>query len=515
MLLQFGPWAPDVADLNTTVAATARNVIPADGSYLPFPTLTGLTQAINAKPLGGIMARTTGGGYAVYVGTATKLYRLSGGDLSWENVTPSGTSFAASDTSPWSFVQYGTDVVATNGIDDVQVIDVDSGTDFAVLGGSPPRARHVAVWGDFLVLGNFPNSPNAIQWSGLDEIDNWTVGSNNSDIQYFPDGGAVMGLSSSNTPLIVQEQAIRRGVFQPGSREVFTFDKLHDQIGAKSPYSVCGRDALVFFFAEDGFYAVSYGGELMPIGFERVNRTVLGGIDQSWLDRIGGAVDPVHSRVYFSFKSDGTGFDGSDTILVYDWRLQRWTESKQRTHLLVPIATPGYTLDNIGLVSGASEELTDENDEVLTDEDDEELAEPGEEIGLDSLPFSLDSRLYAGGAPVLGAFTEDYSLGFFSGDNAEAILETSEIGATDGQVQQLAHIMPVVDTDAVTVEVGHRLRRNAPIAYLTGREPSANTGMVLVRCRSRYMKFRVRIAAGANWTHARGVDPMIRPAGFR
>lgn len=488
MEIEFAEWRPDVADLNTGVASVARNVLAADGSYIPFPKLAVLSQALPARPLSGFVARQTTGLYRIFAGTATGLYLLDTTDFSWTNVSrTTGGAYNASVDEPWRFEQFGQYVVAVNVNDAPQVFDVDSGTAFAALAGSPPNSRFVAVWGDFLVLAGQANDPAKLHWSGINDIEEWTVGTNLSDVQVFPEGGAIQGLTSSNNPMIIQEAAIRRGAFQPGSPLVFSFDKIADKFGARSPFTVTSRNDAVFFFAEDGFYQVAYTGEIVSIGSEKVNRYAQTLVDNSYIDKMFAQVDPVHPRVYFGLKSVNVFSDYADVILVYDWRLGRWTEARANTYAMVAAATPGYSLEALSVLYPV----------------------------LEQVPASLDSRIWAGGAPVTAAFDTSYRLAFFTGSAAAATLETSEYGATDGSMQEVQAVMPIVDTDEVSISVGGRKRRGEAVAFKDGRRPSSNTGLVRVRNRTRYHKFRMEIDDEATWNHAKGVDVQFIGAGQR
>lgn len=487
MLVSFGEWRPDVSHLNTAVSSVARNVLAADGSYLPFPGLSVVSEALPAKPLSGFVAKTTDGSFVIFAGTGTGLYRLNTTDFTWDDVSQAATTYNASEAEPWTWAQFGRYVFCTNVNDVAQYIDIDTGTEFADVPDSPPQSRYVAVWGSFLVLANQANDPNKLHWSALEDPFSWTVGTNNSDIQVFPDGGAIVGITSSPNPIIIQERAVWRGVFQPGSSVIFTFDKLKDRFGAKSPYSVTSRDDQVFLFAEDGFYQISYAGELAAIGQEKVNRYLLDVIDNGWIGKVIAQVDPVNTRVYFGFKTTDQIADNVDRLMIYDWRLQRWTEAEVNLHALVGAASPGYTLEALSALFPVIEDV----------------------------PASLDSRVWAGGAPVLAAFDTSYRLAFFTGDALAARLETSEIGATDGSMREIQAVMPVVDTADVTVETGSRLRRSDAVVYREPKAPSSNTGVVRSRVRARYHKFRVNIAAGAVWTHASGVDVTAIGAGKR
>ncbi len=295
----------------------------------------------------------------------------------------------------------------------------------------------------------------------------------------------MQGSTEATNPLIFQERAIRRGTFVPGSIEIFTFQKIHDLRGAKSAMSVCSRGAYAFYADEGGFFQIGPDGSLLTIGFEKVDKTVFGRLDVASISRIMGAVDPFFSRVYFSV--DSTGTNKYDTTYVYDWNLQRWSLVMSPISMIFPAATVGYTLDGLDAISSS----------------------------LDDLPFSLDSKVWQGGAPVMAVFDMNRQLSFFSGQNMEATVTTQETGDVAGGVVRTTSTYPVVDTDEVYVSIGLRLRRSDEVTWLTEQYPSFNTGRVRKTGRGRFMRYRMRIPAGAVWNYAQAIDIATQPAGER
>jgi hypothetical protein len=86
-----------------------------------------------ARCVGAIaFARTSAGGWLIFAGTATKLYKFQSN--AWVEVTRvSGGDYTVSVDDYWSFVQFGSKLLATNINDNLQVIDVDSGaTNFPI-----------------------------------------------------------------------------------------------------------------------------------------------------------------------------------------------------------------------------------------------------------------------------------------------------------------------------------------------------------------------------------------------
>lgn len=487
MLIEAGEYRPDVADLNTTYTDGIRNVLVADGSYIPAPSFRSLTGALGSEPFGAISVKRLDGGVSLFAGTGDKLWLLNPSTMGWDDVSQAMVTYAATSDAPWSFAAFGNFIIAVNQNDDPQVFEIGTDTAFRDLGGSPPRAGIVKVWGSFVGLMRLTSNPNRVQWSGLENCEFWTPGSNNSDYQDFAEGGIVQGSTESTNPLIFLESAIQRATFVPGSDEIFTFQKIHDKRGAKSPLSIASRGSYAFYADEGGFFQIAPDGSISPIGFEKVDRTVFGRLNVSSISRIAGAVDPFYSRVYWAIDYTGQGI--YNEMLVYDWQIGKWSPVDIQALALIPLYTFGYTLEGLDTISASIEDL----------------------------PFSLDSKAWQDGSPLLAGFTADYRLAAFSGDPLEATVTTPEVGDTSGRVQRTTSTQPVTDANTVFVSVGVRMRRLQiePTTWLPEQAPSYNTGRVRKRSRARFHRFKTRIPAGEAWTHFKGIDVETADAGSR
>ena len=482
-LVPFAPWEPDKADLNGQNTGDILNVLCSSLSYLPFPDLVALSAALPSQPLGWFTARSQSGQVTIFVGTATKLYKLNNTTLAWDDITKSAATYGATTTARWSFDQIGDIAVAVNINDNPQVYQLGVSSLFADLGGSPPRAAFVRAWGDFLCLLQLANNPNRAQWSGLNNITWWTPGQQNSDYQDFPEGGVVQGSSRATNPLIFLERNIYLGTFVPGSAVVFTFAKIHDKRGAKSPYSIASRGDTTFFADEGSFFQIGSDGSLSDIGFEKVSRTIFGQMTSAAIATMVGAIDPFYSRVYWTVDLTGAGTFGN--IVVYDWLQQRWSPASQSNVGIFPAATAGYTLEGLDAVSSS----------------------------LDALPYSLDSKVWQGGAPVLAGWTTDYKLGFFNGSPKQAVITTQEQGDVGGAITLLTSVYGIVDTNSYTVAVGTRMKRGDSTSWSMEMSPNSRTGRVDLKFASRFMKIRTTIPAGTVWTDAQGVSVDVKAAG--
>ncbi|MET3590338.1 hypothetical protein ABID23_001444 [Bartonella silvatica] len=479
-------YRPDVADINACFTDELVNVLPADGSYIPMPSFKPLTEACPGTFLGAHAVKSKNG-VSVIVGTEKKIYLLDNTTMSWKDISPKGKSYLANVDAPWSFALFGDYVIAVNANDKPQVIDINHDKTFRDLGGNPPQAGIVRVWGDFVCLMKLSEHPRRVHWSGLNDAEFWTVGKKSCDYQDFPDGGFVQGATETTNPIIFMRSAIYAGSFIPGSKIIFSFQKIHDKRGVKNAESIVCRGDLAFFADEGGFYQITNEGQIIPIGFEKVDRTLAQKASQNNLYTLSAAVDGVYNRVYWMVGLDGD--IDKPILLIYDWGLQKWTKAVVPIKMILPIFWAGITLEGLDKISQ----------------------------NIDELPFSLDSNVWKNESPVLGAFDHQGRLGAFAGDPMACVITSQEMGQTNGMITRVKNIMPQVNSAEFYLSVGMRFRQSIEekTVWLPEKKPSHNTGQVHVRARARFYRFKLRIPEGMNWSHVTGFDVELKPAGVR
>ena len=376
--IEFGEWRPDIALLDTKFASEVENVFAGVNSYLPCPSLLRFATTALPNPVCGLYAaRTLSGGWKIYGGTRTKLYVW--GLAGWTDISRTvGGAYNVAEGDLWSFEQSGTKLVAVNSNDDPQVVDIDSGLNFAALAGSPPKAGNVKQIGDFLFLSALANSPptwtnRMIIWSSINDITGWTIGLNLCDMQEFPDNGPVQGIAGAENGYVVQDRGIRTIQFLPGDTTfIFNFNRvLHDR-GSISKYGFTAIGDVLYFVSEDGFYAIS-GQQVMPIGADKVNDWWLAHSDidrRNVVQAIAGVNKP---RMVWAFHLTSASHV-YDQEIIYDWSNQRWARATVPAQVWALLATPGLDLDTDG-------------------------PEPGDPL-LDSTAHALDSFAYVGGRPL-------------------------------------------------------------------------------------------------------------------
>lgn len=481
-MIPLGPWEPDSAAVNSGALLTAKNTLPHKTGYGPIQSLSEFaSSALPSKGFGLFFAQTSAGGWVVFGGTQTKLYKHVGGV--WTDYTrTSGGDYNVPTDDYWSFAQYGSKVIACNLNDDVQVIDVDTGaTAFSALGGSPPNARYVTVIGDFVVLGCLASNNRKIRNSAINNSAGWTVGTDLCDEQEFADGGRVTGVAGGEFGYVVQERAIRRMIFQPGSDTAFRFERVEKQRGAAAGYSVVSTINSVFFLSDDGFYAFGANG-LVPIGGQRINDWFRTNSDTSRFFSVLAFADPYAPRVAWAFYN-ATGSAAFDRLLIYDWQLDRWSYAEVEAQFWAALVTAGVTL--------------------------EELDSYG---SIDTgVPFSLDSRVWEGGAPVIGAISSSGTLSFLEGAAPlTAVFNTApmQLAPTKRAMVQAVEPIGVFNDATLSARVGKREHSKNAIVYTSATTPSTRTNIARLRASGRLHNVELTISqsSGTVWEHVQGLD---------
>lgn len=558
-LLPWGEWRPDISDYEGNSSQTLQNVLPRGDGYGPFPDFAILSQALIAACRGAFYALKTDGSVAIFAGTSDRLFLASNTDYSWTPVSKvadvtismaspgvvtltshgfvandpvvftnsggalpteitSGTKYfvktvltddtftisataggtaintssagtgthhvthiysALSSDMQWQFTQFGNYVIAVQENVAPQVYDLSSSTAFADLGGSPPQAAYIATVGRFLVLSGLLSTPYRIQWSGLNATTTWTSGVSSSDYQDFPDGGIVRGVGGGESGIVFQDQAVRRMTYIPGSPLIFQIERIAQDQGLFAPYSIIRAGDVLYFHTAHGFHKIVPGGVPEQIGRERVDRYFFDDLDKTELRMFIGAADPRSTRVFWAYKSTSGTTGLYDKMIGFDYTLNRWFTAAMTGEYLLGMSQPGITLESLDSISSSIDAL---------------------EATLDSFAVSTQ--------PLIAQFNSAHKMGFFSGSNLEATLETSEQG-TDLNRVRFRGFKCVTDAATVYGSLSYREKQSETPTSLTEVLINSRTDRCDFNRSSRYGRFKNRIPAGTTWTFNAGVVPDV------
>lgn len=486
-MIPFAEWLPDQADLNNPGATVAKNVLPHAMGYEPLLSAQEYNDtAITARVQGGFSARDRNGIVYTFAGDETSISRLE--NDGWTDVTRVADPYATASTERWEFVQWGEIVIATNYFDEIQSA-VLAALPFADLAGTPPRAKHITTARNFVIIGNINDAvdgsvPNRIQWSGLNDETLWTQSAvTQADHEDIKGGGFNQRLFGGEYAVVFMSQSIWRMNYV-GSPIIWQFDEVAPSVGLMAPGLAAQEGDIIYFLSPRGFYALSNGSQLTPIGSSKVDKFVLKDLDTENLHLCSAEVDNETHRVYFAYPGEGGTGLIANRVVIFDPTLNRWSYSEQDTQQLFTSATAAYTMDTL--------------DNFNTN--------------LDLITVSLDDPLWAGGRSQLAKFTSDNKLAFFTGSPMPGVVETAEVQMAPGRRTLLSSVRPLVDGGSQTIQVGSRSVQTATQTWTTEKAPNSN-GRANVRKNSRYHRFRTNLSG--EWTQAQGVEPEGAPAGWR
>ena len=490
-VINFGEFLPDQPALNNPGATEAKNVIPAATGYRCFNDLSALSGAATNKILGMFAGKDDSGNAALYAGDSGKLYKMNAADSSLTDLSKVGGYSTAGDDR-WRFVQFGETLLATNYDDDIQTGTVASGSAFADLSGTPPKAKFIAVVRDQVMLGYTNDTtdgekPYRLWWSGINDQTSWTPGTDLSDYQDVADAGDCTGLIGGEYAIALFDRAIVRLSFV-GAPLIYQVDRLTNQRGCSVPGSVASvGSAMVFFLSDDGFYMLR-GTDLVPIGAEKINRWFLDRFKVADRDNMVSAVDPVNQNVIWAYPNTSSASGENNEILVYNYNLNRWSYIETDCTALAQLFTSGYTLEQLDNISSS----------------------------VDALPASMDSAIYKGGS-FFFAGAKDKKVHSFTGDCLDATIETGEFSVAPGRRALVNNVIPYMTSKSgqsptVSIAVGAR-QRQIDVPTFTSASSINADGYCPVRSLGAF--HRVRMSITGEWQIAQGIDVDAKQVGLR
>ena len=536
--VQFTEWLPDQPD-NSGGLNDALNVIPVTAGYQPFPNAVDFSGEAS-EALNAVFVAKWGTDVDLFAGGATKLFKFNSDTEALDDV--SGTAYTGS-VNTWKFTQFGKTVLAVNGAQPIQYWTIGLSTVWADISTSP-IAKQIAVVRDFVVVGNVAAGSlgtSTVQWSDINDETDWTAGATSqSDLQVVADGGNLVAVTGGEFGLIFLEKSIQRMSYI-GSPLFFQFDNISRGLGCLSGNSVCQYNNTTFFLSDDGFYSCD-GASVTPLGNEKIDRWFFDDINLALINSMSSSINPTSNIAIWNYANNS----GGRTILIYNWSLGKWSRVNTLSTVLGNIATVGVTLEGLtdtstiaasSIVSGKSytiASLDDGSGGATTDFTTigasantvgltfsatgtgtgtgtaiDTAAMEASRTTLETLPASLDARLWVGGKFLFAGAT-DAKISTFTGSDYNSQLITTDIEVGYNSVVNL--IRPQVDSGSANIAIASRKELDDAIIF----SPTVTTtseGRANVRSGGRY--HRVACYPTGNWTTAMAVDVDIKPQGNR
>ena len=495
-MIKFGQLQSDLPSFQNSGALKVDNVIPLKEGYKSLPGFQALSSTGLTGSAVGLFSSFQASGVTNYGGDATKLYQMNSSqvfvDISKAGGYNNSTTSNARDF--WNFTQFGTNIIATNHADNIQKFD--QGTDSAFSDLVSLKAKYITVINNFVVSGYTTESGTEynqrVKWSGLNDSSTWTPSqATQSGFQdIVGEHGNLVGIvGGENSGIIFFEKAIYRMSYV-GTPLIFRFDKISENVGAFCDKSIVAFGSMIFFLAQDGFYMLSGGQKLVPIGNGKIDNFFYDDLSSN-LDGICSAIDPNNSIVVWSYRgSDATSTTTiNNKLIIYNYSVDKWST--------------GSGLD-LQFISTASQEAftTVESLDVLGN--------------LDNLPKSLDSYFYGEGIVGLAGFNSENKFGKFIATSLSATVDTTEFEGVEGRRSSIINVRPIVDSeeDSATVTVTPITRASQLDNISVGTAVATqDSGDCPIRSNSRY--HRIRVSVTGNFKTMSGVDIEARPEGKR
>ena len=490
-MIEFGEWLPDQSDLANGGVLEAKNVVPAIRGYRPFRDLAVVSGAADNYLRSMFATRDQSGVNLIFAGDNAKLYKYDSSDSSLANVSQAG-NYSISTNEKWQFAQFGNNLLAAGGHAQVlQNYVIGTSTLFADISGAP-AARYMASIRDFIVCGNVVYGGNTHQqrlyWSAINDSQSWTIGTDQSDIQDIADSGTITGIVGGQFGVVFTQRGIHRLEYV-GTPLIFTVEKVETTHGCEIPGSIVSLSTnQIFYIAQNGFMMFD-GSRSIPIGSEKVDNWFYENLNSAYPNRVTSTIDPNNQIVLWSFPSNSSSDGTPDTIIIYNYAVNRWSIVELTHQSIGTILLPGYTLEELDTIN----------------------------TNIDAMTTSFDSPIYAGESFSLAA-SKDNKLQSFTGDILGATITSREFEVTPLRSSAINSVTPyitaknAVTTPTLTVSVGSRSRQIDDVTFTSASSLNADN-ICNVRSHGRY--HRVKIETTGDFRYALGIDVDAKPLGRR
>jgi hypothetical protein len=124
---------------------------------------------------------------------------------------------------------------------------------------------------------------------------------------------------------------------------------------------------------------------------------------------------------------------------------------------------------------------------------------------LETVPFSLDDRAWAGGSVYLGLFDTAHNLGRCAGDTLAAYITTADFEGVQSRRSLIVNLQPLTDASAMTAVCQSRERFSDNVVNTASASMQSNGDIPLLSS-GRYHRMQLSVPAGTAWTFSNGVD---------
>jgi hypothetical protein len=193
-------------------------------------------------------------------------------------------------------------------------------------------------------------------------------------------------------------------------------------------------------------------------------------------DTISAAIDPIRNIVIWNYPNT----NGGRSLLIYNWLVKKWSTADTTSEYVVSLASSTIALEGLDAYGT-----------------------------MDSLPASLDSRIWSGGKFLFGG-ADGAKIVTFTGQNSTANITVGEMEF--GYNSIVTNARSQIDNGAVTMAIASRKQLNGAVNYSSTVTQNSD-GTCPLRSYGRY--HRIRVTPTGTWTHAISVDVDYTQSGNR
>lgn len=466
MILTFPEWTPDLAKIANQGLVTCKNVLPHGQSYKKFPgPIVASTNALDKYCQGAASFFSAGFTPFNIAGTKDKLYSLASGAFS--DVSKVGGYTTTADNN-WYFTQFNEYILTTNNSATVQKFLMGTDTIFSDLGGTPPVSKFITTVlnNGFVVLGNISSHPYRVQWSGFQNMADW---SNSAATQSgFNDlnsqNGQVSGLVGGEYLIAFQERAINRGTYV-GSPVVFQWDELERGKGTLVPGSIIKFGNMVAYLGLDGFYVFD-GQSSQNIGSNKIDKFFYNDFSTNNASGMYGVNLFDAQTLLWIYPGSGNVNGIANKYLAFNYAPnagERWSYGE-------------ITLENVFISRSSALNFTQLGAIYST---------------FSAIPYSFNSSFFTGGALVFSGFNSSHQMVNFTSTALSATIETSDTQITDGARTFITLMKPLVEGNgSASITIGERQTISDAVTYGAAITQDTN-GFCSCRSNNRYHRFQI------------------------
>ena len=287
--VQSGLW-PAAHPRDVPLWEDGRNVFFFEGGVQKMPKWeSDVAFGVNHPPRGAHAHQEESGDKYLFTGDKNELNQIN---LTANGFGTGGSGYTGNDKTQWSFESYGNWVIASNGVDPVQIDKLD-GNGFSSLAGTTFDSAEVVLERDSFLLAinttsaNNPAGQNFVHWSDADDPENWGAASTNLagnlNIREM-DGGIIAALKVGSEIALIGTDQLMRLRFT-GEPFIFGYEPSLVGIGAVSKNAAVEQNGQIYGMSKYGFW-LSDMRQFRYIGQQAIWQFVLDNMDFSNIEKV-------------------------------------------------------------------------------------------------------------------------------------------------------------------------------------------------------------------------------------